>query len=749
MKDASATAIYGSRASNGVIIITTKKGTQDKIKVSYSGTFTAKDPYKRIETMDAASFRQTIAQQYPTGTTVGDAAATLVGQYPEQSTNWQDEIFQTGLSTDHNIGVAGKVGFLPFRVSLGYNTEKGTLKTSDYDRYTASVNFSPKFFDKHLSVDINVKGTINKTRFADREAVAAAAFFDPTKPVYNETGRYNGYWSWENAVASDTQTEYFHNTLSAVNPLAMLNERDNHGKTLRSLGNIQLDYKFHGLEDLHANLNLGYDVAKATGSNFVNAGSPMAAKDTDFKNVGQGNTWNNLRRNHLLDFYLNYAKDIEAIQSHFDIMAGYSWQHFYYSNHYITSSNLIEKGVKEGWEYSDEEGRYVKNGHRAIPNENYLVSFFGRLNYSFKNRYLLTATLRRDGSSRFSKNNRWGTFPSAAFAWTVLNEPWMKPVQLYSPIMPTFQQVVQNAGAGEFTWSLHGRVGETNLYSKTSRYLLAKMETYGAHPADITESISGCLGGNYYFKSQYVVFDNDIYYIVSAMYADPFGWHTEGIWLFYGGLAVVFLIIIATILTAFISCRRTFSQMEDAERKETVITALAHDVKSPLMAISGYAENLKQLNQTGESQHYIDVILENTSYMNELLCQLSEYIKLGKMEALQTVPVNIEQIWEPLQERYQNLLEEKDLEVRMLGSCTVKGDPLMISYMLENLFVNAIKYSLKGSVIRLVLKEDHLILSNQMEQPLTTDPEELWKPFVKGDEARTGRSGSGIGLSIV
>ena len=429
LKDASATAIYGSRASNGVIIITTKKGTQDKIKVSYSGTFTAKDPYKRIETMDAASFRQTIAQQYPTGTTVGDAAATLVGQYPEQSTNWQDEIFQTGLSTDHNIGVAGKVGFLPFRVSLGYNTEKGTLKTSDYDRYTASVNFSPKFFDKHLSVDINVKGTINKTRFADREAVAAAAFFDPTKPVYNETGRYNGYWSWENAVVSDTQTEYFHNTLSAVNPLAMLNERDNHGKTLRSLGNIQLDYKFHGLEDLHANLNLGYDVAKATGSNFVNAGSPMAAKDTDFKNVGQGNTWNNLRRNHLLDFYLNYAKDIEAIQSHFDIMAGYSWQHFYYSNHDITYSNLIEKGVKEGWTYSDEEGRYVKNGNRVIPNENYLVSFFGRLNYSFKNRYLLTATLRRDGSSRFSKNNRWGTFPSAAFAWTVLNEPWMKPVQ--------------------------------------------------------------------------------------------------------------------------------------------------------------------------------------------------------------------------------------------------------------------------------------------------------------------------------
>ena len=147
-------------------------------------------------------------------------------------------------------------------------------------------------------------------------------------------------------------------------------------------------------------------------------------------------------------------------------------------------------------------------------------------------------------------------------------------VQLYSPIMPSFRQVVQNAGAGEFTWSLHGRVGETNLYSKTSRYLLDKMETLGTYPEDTTESISGYLGGNYYFKSQYVVFDNEIYYIVSAMYADPFGWHTEGIWLFYGGLAVVFLIIIATILMAFISCRRTFSQMEDAERKERLLQHL-------------------------------------------------------------------------------------------------------------------------------------------------------------------------------
>ncbi|WP_455673034.1 SusC/RagA family TonB-linked outer membrane protein [Phocaeicola sp.] len=428
LKDASATAIYGSRASNGVIIITTKKGTQDKVKVGYAGTFTVKDPYKRVKTMDAATFRQTIAGQYPTGTTLGDAANELVNQYPDQATDWQDQIFQTGLSTDQNISVAGKAGFLPFRVSMGYNTEKGTLKTSKYDRYTASLNLSPKFFDNHLAVDINVKGTLNKTNFADGGAVGAAAFYDPTKPIYNDTGRYNGYWSWETAVPNDVtgETEYFHHTLASVNPLALLDERDHNSKTWRSLGNIQLDYKIHGLEDLHANLNLGYDVAKATENNFVNPNSPQSSLDSDFKNIGQGSISDNLRRNHLLDFYLNYAKDIESIKSRVDVMAGYSWQHFYYAGHSINYSNPTASGIKEGWTYSEEDGSYIKDGHRRVPYENYLVSFFGRLNYNFMSRYLLTATVRRDGSSRFSENNRWGLFPSAAFAWTVLNEPWME-----------------------------------------------------------------------------------------------------------------------------------------------------------------------------------------------------------------------------------------------------------------------------------------------------------------------------------
>lgn len=420
LKDASATAIYGSRASNGVIIIQTKKGTQDKIKVSYSGTFTAKDPYKRIETLDAQSFREVMQAQYPEGTAQSADIQRILNVYPNQSTDWQDAIYQTGLSTDQNIGIAGKAGFMPFRISLGYNTEKGTLKTSKYERYTGAVNLSPKFFDNHLSVDINVKGTINKNRFADSGAVGAAAFFDPTKPIYNEENRYNGYWNW--GIVQGAQAD-----LATQNPLSLLYDRNNHGTTKRSLGNIQLDYKIHGLEDLHANLNLGYDVAKTTGRNFVNSNSVQSSLDKTFTGLGQGNTWNNLRRNHLLDFYMNYAKNIESIKSNFDIMAGYSWQHFYYANHDITYSNPTEDlGAKEGYTYDENERHYIRDDHRRIPYENYLISFFGRLNYNFMDRYLLTATLRRDGSSRFSENNRWGLFPSAALAWTISNEPFMK-----------------------------------------------------------------------------------------------------------------------------------------------------------------------------------------------------------------------------------------------------------------------------------------------------------------------------------
>ena len=422
LKDASATAIYGSRASNGVIIITTKKGTKKGVKIDYSSTYSFNDPYNRIETFSANEFRNVINQYYPSGTTYGDAAQELLNQYPEQSTKWQDEIFRMGFGTDQNLGVSGKVSTMPYRVSFGYTNENGTLKTSNYERYTGAVSLSPKFFKEHLSVDINVKGTINKNKFADSGAVGSAAFYDPTKPIYNndENNLYNGYWN--HMVQGGI------NVNAPVNPLQLLYDVNNGGTTKRSLGNIQLDYKIHGFEDLRLNLNLGYDFATSKGDNFANPGSYQAAKDSDFPNIGQGSSWDQIRRNHLLDFYLNYVKDIDAIKSHIDFMAGYSWQHFYYSSHDLNYSNPTEMGTeaKKGWTYDEGRGSYLKDGHRSKPYENYLVSFFGRLNYNFMERYLLTATLRRDGSSRFSENNRWGLFPSVALAWTITKESFME-----------------------------------------------------------------------------------------------------------------------------------------------------------------------------------------------------------------------------------------------------------------------------------------------------------------------------------
>ncbi|MFI3248601.1 MAG: TonB-dependent receptor [Rikenellaceae bacterium] len=424
LKDASATAIYGSRASNGVIIITTKKGSQDGLKVSYNSTYAFKDPYNTIDVMSGDEYREAVLNQYAAGIAIGDAARELLGIYPNQSTNWQDAIYQMGFSTDQNIAISGKAGFMPFRVSMGYYNEKGTIKTSEYERYTGALNLSPKFFNNHLSVDLNLKGTINNNIFADSGAVGAAVYYDPTKPLYSDDAYgYNGFFNHTTGVGSASPSP---NTNAPINPLSLLYDNSDTGRTLRSLGNIQLDYKIHGFEDLRANLNLGYDISRGEGNTYVNSGSYQAEKDSTFKGVGQGNSWDNRRENKVLDFYLNYNKNLGSIRSTIDVMGGYSWQHFYSSNYSQGRSNVTEYlGEKEGWTYNEADSRYWLDGTMPKPYENYLVSFFGRANYNFDDRFLLTATLRRDGSSRFSEQNRWGLFPSAALAWSINNEQFM------------------------------------------------------------------------------------------------------------------------------------------------------------------------------------------------------------------------------------------------------------------------------------------------------------------------------------
>lgn len=406
LKDASATAIYGARASNGVIIITTKKGTK-RFQVNYNSTYSVNQNIRTINSLNATDFSSKLLQAFPLNTTAGATARSLMGTY---DTDWQKEIYQLGLSTDQSLSLSGTLASIPYRVSLGYNNQKGTLKTSSYERLTAGVNLTPSLFDDHLKVTANIKAVLNNNVYADGGAVGAAAFYDPTQAVYNykndksiDYNIFNGFRNWGTAQLP--------NTLSGTNPLSLLYDKYDSGRSNRLIGNLELDYKMHFLPDLRAHINLGFDYGEGKGTNGVRQNSFQAWKDADFKGIGRKTEWNNKRQNTVLDFYLNYSKEIESIDSKIDVMGGYSWQHFYSKDY--------------SKEISNHDTNPVVKKETTYPTESYLVSFYGRLNYTFKDRYLLTLTLRDDASSRFSPSTRWGLFPSAAFAWQINKESFL------------------------------------------------------------------------------------------------------------------------------------------------------------------------------------------------------------------------------------------------------------------------------------------------------------------------------------
>jgi TonB-linked outer membrane protein, SusC/RagA family/TonB-dependent outer membrane receptor, SusC/RagA subfamily, signature region len=465
LKDASATAIYGSRASNGVIIITTKTGKSGKINVNYSGTFSISTKAKNVDVMSADTFREYVKSLYAEDSPQVLALGTA-------NTNWQDEIFRTAFSTDHNVSVSGAVAKMPYRVSVSYTNEDGILKTSNLQRTTASVALNPKFIDNRLDVKINVKGVYNKNRYADGGAINSAIQFDPTQPVYMEGSQYgNGYY-----MSLDANKEPI--KIALANPLAYLEEINDVSDIYRSIGNIQFNYKFNSIPGLNANLNLGYDVSESNGKKTINDNSAITWCTGGFKNgFGENTEFWQLKRNHLLDFYLNYATDLNK-NNHFDVMAGYSWQHFYrnHNTKYPYSAEMAQlKGTDK---YKDDDPNY--------PTENYLVSFFGRLNYSFKNKYLLTFTLREDGSSRFSKDDRWGLFPSVALAWKLKEETFLKGVDLFSDLKLrlgwgiTGQQDLSNGDypyIARYTYSKSG----ANYFFGDNAYSLIRPEAYDAH----------------------------------------------------------------------------------------------------------------------------------------------------------------------------------------------------------------------------------------------------------------------------
>lgn len=417
LKDASATAIYGSRASNGVILITTKKGTVGKpMQISYNGTMSVNTIPAYMEVLSGDEFRS-LAYDLASKSAVGLSMNSL-GRLGTENTNWQKEIYQTALAHDHNVSISGGVKTMPYRASIGYTSQDGILKTTNMERTTLAIGLDPSFLDNHLKVSLNLKGSYTKQNFGDQGAVGSAVFFDPTHPVMNGNTKFGGYYTWINLsdVLPDGSMDPngSPNPIGVSNPVALLNQTDNKSTVQRSLGNIQFDYKFHFLPELRANMNLGYDYFTTTGYN--NASN--AAAFTYRNGIGRKNDYEQAGKTELLDFYLNYVKEIGSIKSKIDATAGYSWQHFYKDG-----SSFVRNG----------DGTQVSDSSKFI-NENYLVSFFGRLNYTIMDRYLFTFTLRDDGSSRFAEDNRWGLFPAAAFAWKMNEEAFLKNVTAVSDL---------------------------------------------------------------------------------------------------------------------------------------------------------------------------------------------------------------------------------------------------------------------------------------------------------------------------
>lgn len=433
LKDASATAIYGSRASNGVIIITTKKGARGNVlRVNASTLFSVQQHTKEVSMLSADQFKQVVTAQ-------GAGPTALLGS---DNTNWQDQIYQAGITSDNNISLSGGIKNLPYRFSVGYLSQDGILKTSHINRASASLNISPTLFDNHLKIDLNLKGSVSKNTFANEGAIGAATTFDPSKPIYTKSPRFGGYWEWldPNAVSGLR-------SLAPRNPLGLLLQQDDKSTVQRSIGNVQFDYKFHFLPDLHANLNLGYDISEGKGTKYIpdSAASNYNRAKDDAGKLGNGVNTQYLQRkkNTLMEFYFNYVKDIRSIESRVDAIAGYSYNDFQTTNYAFADffANRVQ----------------VVNSTPKFPFDkpkNVLISYFGRVNYSYKGRYLLTASLRRDGSSRFSPSNRWGLFPAGALAWKLKDETFLRNSRVVSDLKLRFGYGVtgQQDGIGNYDY---------------------------------------------------------------------------------------------------------------------------------------------------------------------------------------------------------------------------------------------------------------------------------------------------------
>lgn len=424
LKDASSTAIYGSRASNGVIIITTKKGQQGAVKVNFNTTNSLQTRAQMVDMLSRDEFVNVI-NQYGT-----DNQKSLLGT---ANTDWNDEVYRTAFGTDNNLSVSGSIDkWLPFRVSVGYYNQSGLVRKDNVERWTGNVVLTPSFFQDHLKLTINAKGTLNNNSFNNGGAVWAAATFNPTIPVYSGNDKYGGY---NEALDADGYPV----NAGVRNPRGLVDLYDSKSKVSRFIGSMDVDYKVHFLPDLKLHATVGADYAKGDGTVYVPAYAAQSYnKDeslggSDYKYGPQKN------ENRLLTLYANYAKYFEDIKSNVDLTAGYDYQYWKSTTplYYTKSAAGTNLSTVKASDY-----RHV------------MLSYYGRINYSFDGKYLLTATVRRDASSRFSKDTRWGTFPSVALGWTLTEEPWLKNQKVLSnlKLRASYGVTGQQEGIGNYNY---------------------------------------------------------------------------------------------------------------------------------------------------------------------------------------------------------------------------------------------------------------------------------------------------------
>jgi TonB-linked SusC/RagA family outer membrane protein len=402
LKDASATAIYGSRGSNGVVLIKTKKGTKkDGIQFSFNSLTTVNTVAKKADVYSADEFRNLITTYVPTRT----------GLLGNSNTDWQDEIFHDGVTSANDLSIRGNLlGVMPTRLSLGYTKIDGVLATSTYDRKTVGLSLTPSFLDNHLNFEVNANYAYEKNRYADEGAIGAAISSDPTQAVYDSTSPFGGYHQSYTLNSPGNYT-----TFGASNPVGLLNQRGNWDRNNRIYGNVQMEYKLHFLDNLKAVVNTGIDKNEKKGTDITE----MNARSGIYNSVLLGNnssSWENTE-NTLLDGYLNYNKKYENTKV--DFTTGYSYQNFDLEK--FSSSNTLLPIAEQ------------KPDVETSPGVN-LQAYYARLNLDFYDKYLLTVNYRRDGTSRFSEKNRWGNFPGVALAWKMSNENFLKDSKVFSDV---------------------------------------------------------------------------------------------------------------------------------------------------------------------------------------------------------------------------------------------------------------------------------------------------------------------------